>query len=780
MFKALTATILAAALFAAGCTSGGDPSGDVTESTVGGSSGTVTTVAVETTTSTAPTTTTTDPFGEIVVAPPPEEGSIVELAGHGPVALGRISVMFTDDATPDQVDAVAAALGGSVIGVLEFIDLYEFDLPEKTPESSTAAVAMVSDMPGVQEAFIDHPVFPGSSECVSTSPLSSPQYGENDSGENYEAIGVPEAWDIIQMSGIKLNKVHVGVVDTAIEDENSELSGSPITQDFNDTENQPSSAAVENQGADEGIKHGTAVTNVIGANPDNGGVVGVASVLREKLTITTDDIYAGPEWVPATDAENPATSQWSDGAFTNTSLAKVLKQVKAGATVINMSYGPTKPLATNRPVADVYRKFFTKMQKMYPKVVFVAAAGNEEGALDGANYFPGGMALPNVITVGAIDKNGEKASFTNTEAGGSAGEVTLAAPGVKIPVGVDEATGTTEVMSGTSFATPMVTSSIALIHSINPDLSAAEIKDLLVRTAYAGVPSPSGDTSKLIPASLGGGVLRVDEAVLAAINDMRAKATPPLDAVTKEGLLALAAFHVEEQPVGSGEFTVTASVDAVSDEATLSFELFDEGAVRGNSHVTLGAPGDAAWDVTLADPTVIGSAKICRVEASRCCVVELKSPDIPGTYDGALILEEVEAAGDVVIDLGDAGTQTITKEECEQSVGDALGATVMTLVVTLAGEPGATSGMASGTITTSDGEAQPFEPTPWTFDGTSVSFAMAAPSDGGASPGTIVISGGIVDVDQQGNVSIVGPWSLSGVSNLNLGGTATLTKRGGG
>ena len=696
-----------------------------------------------------------------------------------PAHQQRLHAVF-DAAKPDQVAAVAETLGGSVIGTLGFINLYEISLPEHTPEASAAGVATASAMPGVDIAFIDHPVFPGASGCVSTSPLSSPQYEENGSWENYEAIGVSDAWDIIQMSGIELVGVHVGVVDTAIEDDISELAGSPITQDFNDTVHYEPSEAVENSGAGEGINHGTAVTNVIGANPDDGGVVGVASVLREKLTITTDNIYVGPSWVPATDAENPATSQWANGAFTNTTLAKILKQVKSGATVINMSYGSTKPLPTNSGTANAYRRFFTKMQETYPAVVFVAAAGNEKGGLDGANYFPGGLALPNVITVGAIDGKGTKASFTNSEVEGGGGEVTLAAPGVEIPVGVGVATGVTRTMSGTSFATPMVVSAIALIRSINPALSAAEIKDLLVRTAYEGVPAQSGDTSNIIPESLGGGVLRVDEAVLVAINDMRAKKTPPLDPLTKEGLLALAKFHVEEQPIGAGEFAITASVDTVANEATLSFELFDEGAVDGDSHVTLDAPGGAEWDVTLADAAAIGSAKVCRVEASRCCVIELKGPDIPGTYDGALVLEEVEATDDVIIDLGDAGTQTITKEECEQSVGDALGSTVMTLIVTLSGEPGAASGMASGTLTTSDGETQPFEPTPWTFDGTGVSFAMAAPSDEGASPGTIVISGGIVNVDQQGGVSIVGPWSFSGAENLSLGGTATLTKRGDG
>jgi len=739
-----------------------------------------TVTTAETTTSVPATTTTIDPLSVIMVEPPLEEGSLAELEGHGIVALGRISVMFTDGATPDQIDAVTAALDGHVIGILGLINLYEFSIPEQSPEASEAAVAVANEMPGVEEAFIDHAVFPGSSACTSTSPFATPQYEGDDSGQNYEAIGVPEAWDIIEMSGIELNKVRVGVVDRAIEDDNGELAGSPITQDFSDTTVNTDDEASQREKASKGINHGTAVTNVISANPDNGGVVGVASVLRDKLTVATDDIYVEPDWVAATDAASPATTMWGEGAFTNTTLVKVLKQVKAGATVINMSFGPKELLPSNRWTAAAYRKFFTKVHELYPAVVFVAAAGNETGALNGTNSYPGGLGLPNVITVGAIDKTGAKASFTNTEAEGSSGEVTLAAPGVAIPVGVSEVTGTTRVMSGTSFSAPMVTGAIALIKAINPELSAAEIKDILVRTAYAGVPAASGDTSNLIPESLGGGVLRVDEAVLAVINDVRAKANPPLAPLTREGLLALTKFDVDEQPTGPGDFTVTASVGEVRDEAVLSLELFDEGGVTGNSHVTLAAPGSAEWGVTLADPASPGSAKVCRVEAKRCCVIELKSLNIPGTYEGLMVIEEVVATDDIVVDLGDAGSQVVTKEQCEEMTSDMIGQ-FFPLVVTLSGEPGAISGEVTGTITDSDGETKAFEPTLWNYNGGRVSFTVTVPGEDGAPPGTFAVSGVVKEdpLDESG-LTIEGPWSLQGFPELTFGGTMVLAKRGAG
>ena len=42
----------------------------------------------------------------------------------------------------------------------------------------------------------------------------------------------------------------------------------------------------------------------------------------------------------------------------------------------------------------MWKKFYTKMAKDHPEVLFVFAAGNRNGALDGRNYYPGGIPPP--------------------------------------------------------------------------------------------------------------------------------------------------------------------------------------------------------------------------------------------------------------------------------------------------------------------------------------------------------------------------------------------------
>ncbi len=734
-------------------------------------------IPVTSTTTVSSNTTTTIPvdvFGE-TTAVDPVEGSLVELPELGVVALGRLNVMFTEDATAADVAFVAEAVNGEVIGFIEYINLYQYSMVTATPEALITAIATVTELNGVLEAFPETAAVVSEIECVSTSPLNSSQYQEGDNAGHYEAIGLSQAWDIIDMSGIKLNKVHVGVVDTAIEVGNSEIVGSPATRIHNDTQTVPPNEAAEAADASNGIEHGTAVTNVIAANPDNGGVVGVASVLRENLTITTDDIFTGPSWqVAGPNATGDSVHTIGGTAYTSATLSKIISQVQSGVTVINMSFGPTTPEAGNQGVSAAYKAFFTKMSTTHPDVVFVAAAGNENGALSGANYFPGGMALPNVITVGAIDQNGNKASFSNTNSGG--GEITLAAPGVDIPVGVGDATGTTRLMSGTSFATPMVTGTIALLQSINPKLTATEIKTILEQTAMAGVPARTGDTSVLVPEDVGGRVLRVDEAVLAVINGMRAKAEPPQAPLTKESLLELASFNVSSEIVSIGEFDVAATVSQVNGEATLSFDLMAEGAVNGDSHVTLTEPGGAQWDVTVAAPNEAASAKICRVEASRCCTVILESIDIPGTYEGLLTITQAVAEDDIVIDVGMGDPQVITKEECQESATEMIGQS-FPISLTLAGEPGATSGGVTGYLTNADGEVSTLVPSTWTYNGTNIALSMGIEGDDGAEPGYIDINGPVT-VAADGSAVITGNWGLGGIPNLVFGGIASLKRIG--
>jgi subtilisin family serine protease len=120
-------------------------------------------------------------------------------------------------------------------------------------------------------------------------------------------------------------------------------------------------------------------------------------------------------------------------------------------------------------------------------ILFVAAAGNNGANNDTTPFYPADYNLPNVITVTAIDKNGNMPSWANY----GANTVDIGAPGVNILSTVPY--NGYAYYSGTSMATPHVTGAIALYAAYHPDATAADIKAALLSSA-APTPSLAGKT----------------------------------------------------------------------------------------------------------------------------------------------------------------------------------------------------------------------------------------------------------------------------------------------
>ncbi len=110
-------------------------------------------------------------------------------------------------------------------------------------------------------------------------------------------------------------------------------------------------------------------------------------------------------------------------------------------------------------------------------IVFVAAAGNERANNDSRDTYPANYEVDNVISVGAMEGAGKRASFSNY----GVEKVHVFAPGSNILSTVPG--DRYQKMSGTSMAAPLASGVIGLLIAENPNLTPLEIRDRVEATA---------------------------------------------------------------------------------------------------------------------------------------------------------------------------------------------------------------------------------------------------------------------------------------------------------
>ena len=196
--------------------------------------------------------------------------------------------------------------------------------------------------------------------------------------------------------------------------------------------------------------HGTAVAGVIGAKRNNIGIAGVAPNSR---IMSVSNSLAGTVLSRERRA-NGINWAWQHGA-----------------DIINNSWGS----ATRHQILDDAINNAVQNGRNGRGSVVIFASGN--GGNSSVSY---PASLPNVIAVGAINRNGQRATFSQF---GSA--LDIVAPGEGIWT---TAYSGYMVDSGTSLAAPHVAGVAALMLSVNPTLRGEEVRNIIERTANRNLP----------------------------------------------------------------------------------------------------------------------------------------------------------------------------------------------------------------------------------------------------------------------------------------------------
>ncbi|MFI6450099.1 S8 family serine peptidase [Streptosporangium amethystogenes] len=304
----------------------------------------------------------------------------------------------------------------------------------------------------------------------------SPPRGTKSIGESWaqRRFNLPEVWKLTRGAGVT-----VAIVDSGVDVTHPQL-----------TKMAKSLIDLTGTGGGDCIGHGTEVTGIIGGSEIRG--VPFAGVAPEARLIS----------VKHTDKDVGEAGRLAHA---------ILRAVRLGADVINVS---TK--AFDQP--DLKKVVDYALAQ---DVVIVAAAGNVSKD-DGTSTPAYPAAYPGVISVGAANPDGTRASFSST-----ATPVSVLAPGVDI-TSTSPGRAYAEGLEGTSFAAPYVAGVAALVRARHPGLDHLAVQRRIRLTAGGGAGAGTG--SGMINPLLAVSAILPSEAVAIAPDEA---APLPADAIPR-------------------------------------------------------------------------------------------------------------------------------------------------------------------------------------------------------------------------------------------------------
>src|SRR5205807_512191 len=372
------------------------------------------------------------------------------------VHKAEVLMRFRAGVTQEAIEKIAQKLNDEIEDRIEAIDGIDI-IEDEDGKDTESVVAQYRALPEVEyaeansEITLDHEDG-GRKHVHADDELFFRQWGLFNSGQNSGKAGADisamRAWAATKGS----DQVVVAVLDSGVDYSHPDLvkniwTRPPIIKAYQDddlTSDGPLddvhgfNVVDDNGDPMDDNGHGTHCAGIIGAEGGNG--VGIAGVNWNVKIM-------------------PLRFMDGDGAGTTKDAIEAINYVidrkRAGVNVriISASWGST---TRSRALEDVIRKAYDE------GILFVAAAGNANSDNDQTPHYPASYNLGNVVSVAALNRKDELASFSNY----GAMTVHVAAPGEEIlstwlEHGFEE-------KKGTSMATPFVAGVAALILSQDP------------------------------------------------------------------------------------------------------------------------------------------------------------------------------------------------------------------------------------------------------------------------------------------------------------------------
>lgn len=306
---------------------------------------------------------------------------------------------------------------------------------------AAAVASLLAGIVGLPAAMADAHAAPLPGDCKLTPGGSITKTPWPQTRLSYQSFHA--ASSVTQGKSVKTGApVVVAVADSGLNRQHPQLAGMNVGTGIDAVPKQQGHSVTDCNG------HGSAVTSIIAAQPDPAvAFVGIAP-----------DVKIVPIRVT------------NDANVTSDALIRAIDDaVAVKASVLNLSLAGTTPSpgllsAVKRAAAH--------------NLVIVAAGGNDGQSSDLPAY-PAAYSTqaPNVIAVAATNAADGVPDFSTT-----GNYITVAAPGADV-VTAAPFRGYVAKQSGTSYAAPYVTGTVALIRAAHPDLSPEEVRNRIIATA---------------------------------------------------------------------------------------------------------------------------------------------------------------------------------------------------------------------------------------------------------------------------------------------------------
>ena len=398
-------------------------------------------------------------------------------------------------------------------------------IEEKEIKGLQVKVVKLKNIKGLEKAFSKQLMNTGAVKFAEPDVLIPHAVTPNDtdysSQWHHTTINSPLAWDNITGSD-GLDTVKVCVLDTGVDTDHPDLIGNLVLPGYN------AQLGVDGN-VEDAHGHGTGTSGVVGAVGNNNlGVAGMAwdiNIIPVQINISNDN----------------------SSAYISTMAAGIEWCADQGGKVANLSYGGAQ-----------YSTIDTAAQYLRDSGGLLFMSAGNDGTYNDMDTYPDYASF---VIVGATDQSDVKTYFS--EYGPF---VDIAAPGVSIRT--TYLNGGYVNYSGTSFSSPMTAGLAALIYSINPDFTPAEVESYIFSTAVDL--GSVGDDDEY-----GHGRIDAGAAVVAAMDSFGTPNIPPVAVASSNVTAGVAPLEVL--------FDGSASTD---EDGTINSYLWDFGDGSTGSGVT--------------------------------------------------------------------------------------------------------------------------------------------------------------------------------------------------